>query len=498
MKNLAFIILILMGTVVPTVAQESAVASKRLNFAYTHGSPDYVDLSSLGANVFPAGIDNQMVKARNLKSFVVNFRGWRLLDEYIVDPEFFWELDPIALKGKIRTVNYEKISKYPSLAKRYKAIKPVGVNYIVCVDLNSIDQDGDGAASSFRPHQVCFRAQSYQMFWGPSRSGRAASYPGALLGWKEGISTASLASRFLVSDNSDVNRLKNIVSKFRSVAKYSGSPTNTWLDIRWPDEAIDQIYEDFEEYEKKGKDLEKEYKEAKEEPKAAKRSHPLAADDEMARPYESAIKTAVEFRDDTGVGLKTPSGRIIFSSKEYEWANGFNAEKSIFLFSLNNPAGDASRRAKHLRKASGRLMKINNHDEFWDVIRHDDLKDYYGPYKYHPSKGLVPPGSFSLLVDLPGSTVYKSRVCEDKPEPVDPEDLAQLQNYETKRIKDWEEEQRKKQAEAARTGKVILEYGFGGDRWRFEYRQGLRIIVDSKFKVIREQSVLIPFQGAKC
>ena len=140
-------------------------------------------------------------------------------------------------------------------------------------------------------------------------------------------------------------------------------------------------------------------------------------------------------------------------------------------------------------------MKFGSYDEFWDVIRH---ADYYAYDKYHPDKGLVPSGSFSVLVDLPGATIYNSRVCSDKPEPVDLEDLEQLKNYETKRIKDWEEEQRKKQAEEARTGMRILEYGFGGDRWRFEYRQGLRIIVDSKFKVIREQPVLVPFRGAKC
>ena len=238
MKKLVCLFLILLGTGLSVAAQDSGVTSKRLNFAYVHGNPDYVDLSSTGTKVFPAVVDNAMVKAKNLKSFAANFRGWRLLDEYIVDPEFFWELDPVALKGNVRTVNYEKISKYPSLAKRYKAIRPVGVNYIVCANLYSTVEL---AVATLATHQVCFRAQSYQMFWGASRSGRAASYPGALLGWKEGISTAPVATRFTAADTSDVNRLKALVSRFESVSAYSLRPANTWLDIRWPDEAIDQM-----------------------------------------------------------------------------------------------------------------------------------------------------------------------------------------------------------------------------------------------------------------
>jgi hypothetical protein len=98
MKKFISFFIVLLAISVCVDAQDSGVTSKRLNFAYVHGNPDYVDLSSLGGNVFPAVVNEPMVKAKNLKSFAANFRGWRLLDEYIVDPEFFWELDPIALK----------------------------------------------------------------------------------------------------------------------------------------------------------------------------------------------------------------------------------------------------------------------------------------------------------------------------------------------------------------------------------------------------------------
>ena len=391
MKKLVSLFLILLGTGLSVTGQDSGVTSKRLNFAYVHGNPDYVDLSSLGPNVFQAGVNEPMVKAKNLKSFAANFRGWRLVDEYIVDPEFFWELDPISLKRKIRTENYEKISKYPSLAKRYKAIKPVGVNYIVCVDLDSIEEFESGPAARWVNHQVCFRAQSYQMFWGASRSGRPASYPGALLGWKEGVSTASLASRFHATDNSDVNRLKNIVSKFRSVAKYSGSPTNTWLDIRWPDDAIDKIYDDFEEYEKEGKDLEKEYKEAKEEPKTAKRAQPLAVDDEMAQPFEAAPKFANVFNENGKSGLITATGKKVYISPNNFVPERLTNDGRFFKVSAAKAYGSYMMNYQVVN-AAGRVVKIDGHPGFANIWRNGD-------------------GIITAYVDTGGPIAYKTVRC---------------------------------------------------------------------------------------
>ena len=465
MNKLAVLALLLLGTLASASAQ-SGVTSKRLNFAYTHGNPDYVDLSSLGGNVFTAGIDNQMVKARNLKSFAVNFRGWRLMDEYIVDPEFFWELDPIALKGKIRTVNYEKISKYPSLEKRYKAIKPVGVNYIVCVDLNSTDQDGDAAASSFRPHQVCFRAQSYQMFWGPSRSGRAASYPGALLGWKEGVSTASLAGRFLASDNSDVNRLKNIVSKFRSVAKYSGSPTNTWLDIRWPDGAIDKIYEDFEEYEKEGKDLEKEYKEAKEEPKTAKRLQPLAADDEMAEPFEDVPKSAKVFTENRLAGLITSNGKKIFTKTvPYPLSDA----GTFFIVGIENKGLDPDQMHNRIQvlNAAGKAVKIDGHAEMLSIRRNPD--GTYTAYIYN--------GAQIAYRTIKCYDMYFSSLARYEADYLTREGLSAIQERDRQPSKPAP-------APTSVPGRNVVEVSIAGDPVNFEFYPVLEYRLDAKLKVV--------------
>lgn len=451
MKKFAVVFVFLVGTLASASAQ-TGVTSKRLNFAYTYGSPDYVDLSPVGANVFQAVVDNQMVKARNLKSFAVNFRGWRLMDEYIVDPEFVWELDPIALKGEIRTVNYERISKYPSLAKRYKAIKPIGVNYIVCVDLDSTDADEAGPTARWAPHKVCFRAQSYQMFWGASRSGRAASYPGALLGWKEGVSTASLASRFHATDNSDVNRLKNIVSKFRSVAKYSGSPTNTWLDVRWPDDAIDKIYDDFEEYEKEGKDLEKEYKEAKEEPKVAKRAQPLAADDEMGQPFEDVPKTAKTFYEKgiDSVGLVTPKGKKVFISDKHRGGGALDEKGSIFAFELRDY--NVPNRI-HLIRAAGKRVKIDGHSAVMNVEKRAD-------------------GLFEVYVDNGGAEVYKTDKCySDLKSSMGAQMFARLQQKDREPLKPLP------------PGNPNAVY-FGFSEYHYVYKTVLQYVVDSKFKVV--------------
>jgi hypothetical protein len=389
MLKFSLLVLIFAATGAPALSQlAEAVSSKRLNFAYTFGNPDYVDLSSVGANVFAAKVDNQMANARNLKSFAINYRGWRLLDEFIVDPEFFWELDPTALKGRSRTVSYEKIAKYPSLVKRYKAIKPVGVNYIVCVNLYSTVEFG---VSTLGTHQVCFRAQSYQMFWSPSRSGRAASYPGALLGWKEGISTAPVATRFTARDTSDVERLKSLVSRFERVSAYSSPGANTWLDIRWPDEAIDQIYEDFEEYEKEGKDLEKEYKEAKEEPKVAKRAQPLVADDEMAQPFEAVPKFANVFNENGKSGLITATGKKVYISPNNFVPEPLTNDGRFFKVSGAKAHGSYMMNYQVVN-AAGRVVKIDGHPGFANIWRNGD-------------------GIITAYVDTGGPVAYKTVRC---------------------------------------------------------------------------------------
>lgn len=394
MKKLFFLALLLIGTSAHTSAQlAEAVSSKRLNFAYTFGNPDYVDLSSVGPNIFAAGVDNQMVKARNLKSFAVNFRGWRLLDEFIVDPEFFWELDPIALKGKIRTVNYDKIAKYPSLAKRYKAIKPTGVNFVVCVNISWIAEFESIAAAKAASDDVCFRAQSYQMFWGASRSGRPATYPGALLGWYEGISLSG-PNGFNDTGKSQVPTMKQIVSKFSRVGPSSGktsvSKANTYLDIRWPDDAIDKIYDDFEEYEKEGKDLEKEYKEAKEEPKVAKRAQALTADDEMAQPFEDVPKTAKIVYEKAFIYLVTPKGKKVFSSDKH-WGDALGGDGRFFELRLKD--NSTNKNSREIVNAAGKRLTVDGHSAFALIHKTEDGSGY------------------TLYVDTGGPDVYRTQKC---------------------------------------------------------------------------------------
>lgn len=57
------------------------------------------------------------------------------MGDYTFNPSFYYEIDRTKLVGKTRTVYFGKISKYPDLAKRYKATRPSSVNFIVRAEL---------------------------------------------------------------------------------------------------------------------------------------------------------------------------------------------------------------------------------------------------------------------------------------------------------------------------------------------------------------------------
>jgi len=419
MIKIVLIPFFLVVTTAPAFAQlADAVSSKRLNFAYTYGKVDYVDLGKVAPNVsvvyFGRIYDprERTRPMRNLDSFALNFRGWVLLDEYIVDPEFYWELNPSFLDGKTKRVEFVKISKYPSLVKRYKAIQPTSVNYIVCVELESTEDVLVQPSSTWLRKDVCFRALGYQMLWGGSRNGNDKTYPGALLGLTEGVSTDfNEIRRFTPQDITNIPATRNFLRHFRKVTPLIGRQ-NTWLDIKWPDDAIDQIAEDFEKYEKEGKDLEKEYKEAKEEPKTAKRVQPLAADDEMAKPFEEAVKTAQTFDEGGVVGLVSPKGRKTFSSSEHQRGSKLDDKGRFFLFGLKTVNG------RQVINAAGRPIKIDGNTVLTGhIYRNDD-------------------GTYSYFVDNGGSEVYKSRKCYFyKSQPFTEEEFAEFKRRDAEPLR---------------------------------------------------------------
>jgi hypothetical protein len=229
--------------------------------------------------------------------------------------------------------------------------------------------------------------------------------------------------------------------------------TNTWLDLRWPDEAIDQIYEDFEEYEKKGKDLEKEYKEAKEEPKVAKRAQPLAAGDEMAQPFEDVPKTAKTFydKDKDSVGLVTPKGKKVFTSDKHGGGTALDEKGSIFTFGLRDY--NLPNRIQ-LINAAGRTVKIDGHEAVMDIKKSAD--------------GLT----YIVFVDNGGGEVYRTVKCyENGGGPYTSEEFTALQSRDRAPLKPLP------------PGNPNAVY-FGFSQYHYVYKTVIRYVVDSKFKTV--------------
>ena len=448
---------------------QSVVAGKRLNIAYTQGTVDYVDLEKVNhkapAKVFGYYNDPRARSRpnRNMESFALNFRGWVLLDEYIIDPEFYWELDPRVLYGKTKTVDFSKIAKYPSLVKRYKAIRPYSVNYIVCAEIESTNDLQVKPTSVWFWQTICFRALGYQVLWGDSRNGRDRTYPQALLGWTEGVSTDfSIERRFTKSDATDVKAIRKFLKNYRNV-RMIYDRNNTWLDIRWPDDAIDKIAEDFEKYEKEGKDLEKEYKEAKEEPKTAKRVQPVAPDSELAQPFEPEAKTATVFNDKTSVGLVSPTGRKVFTSDKHSSARSLDKEGRFFEFLLKSNQGSFDENIVdgsignrvQIYNAAGKVLKVEGYDAVNRIFPKDD-------------------GTSNIYIDTGGSETYRTVRCyypEDDLYHLSPDGFASLRADDQAPLPPLG---------ASRGGGLSLDFA----RYHFIYKNALRVVVDSNYKVI--------------
>jgi len=470
-RPMSYLIAILAFSQIGFGQSQSVVAGKRLNIAYTQGTVDYVDLEKVNhkapAKVFGYYNDPRARSRpnRNMESFALNFRGWVLLDEYIVDPEFYWELDPRYLHGKNKTVDFSKIAKYPSLVKRYKAIQPSSVNYIVCAEIESTNDVQVKAASVWSWQRICFRALGYQVLWGDSRNGKDKTYPQALLGWTEGVSTDFPTERgFTKRDLTDVKAIRNFLKNHRNV-RMVYDHNNTWLDIRWPDDAIDKIADDFEKYEKEDKDLEKEYKEAKEEPNTAKRVQPIIPDSELAQPFEPAAKTATVFYDKTSaeLGLVSPTGRKVFTSNKHSSGKSLDKEGRYFEFQLRsnqdsfdeNIIGGSIGNRVQIYNAAGKVIKIEGYNAFNRIFPKDD-------------------GTSNIYIDTGGAETYRTVRCyypEDDLYHLSPDGFASLRADDQAPLPPLG---------ASRGGGLSL----GFSRYHFIYKNALRVVVDSNYKVL--------------
>ncbi len=203
----------------------------------------------------------------NLSSAVLRFRAWDILGDLVLHPTFIWSINQSSLTGRKHTVMYNQISKYPDLAKWYNNIKPSGFRAIVGMGLNPSDKYAGGAFAWFKliDNDVLMET-----------SGRSPySVPTAPINWGErmiistynGPDGVSFVKDFSAFTNASKEHTQTMLKKLRqtvSVAQFAwtridqGQARKTTSDhaqtaiieLKWPLDDIDAIYERFLKYER--------------------------------------------------------------------------------------------------------------------------------------------------------------------------------------------------------------------------------------------------------
>lgn len=318
------------------------------------GNADYLDLSE--KKVLPASTAFTFGE-RNLQSFVVGYKAWNLLGDFVYNPSFYYEIDQTKLRGKTQTVEFDKISKYPDLAKRYQAMRPSSVNFVITADL--ITTDG-------KSKTVYFKVSDNALGYTDSRSGRNVQSPisPASGKWKHvfSVQPTVASSTFTDADYSDEKELKELLKNFRELSPCSvgcRGGVRVSFDIKWPDDAIDEISRLYDQYEKENKKIDDELRAIKEADKLVK---PVAAynkDDEMSAPFEEEAKSAEVFKEGDTVGLRA-KGKVVFTSSAYSSAEPIDAEKKLFKFSSREGG-------LHLYDAKGKRLSVGGKSSFSSI-----------------------------------------------------------------------------------------------------------------------------------
>lgn len=340
-KLCLFLIFSCLVCFIPAFAQSSNV--QMIDVYIKYGNVVYLDLS--GKNV---ALTDQ--KVQNLESFVIGYRSWALVGEYVYNPSFYYSVNSSSLKGKQHWVNYQTISKYPDLAKRYKAIRPLSVN----AKIPGVIKTQNGVS-----HLVWFKISNNDLVYFESRSSKNYKVPTSPLKWKDAISLMTDSEiRFSANDYTDEEKLKEIWKNFKSfeVANIGFS-----LNVKWDEEAIDEIYNLYEKYEKENKKIDDELKNLKESDKKTDPSLAYNKNDEMALPVEIQPHSAEVFKESKTVGLRA-KGKVVFSSEDYYGATALNEKNTLFAFSLKNGG-------YHLLNTKGKPITIDGSTTFARIVK---------------------------------------------------------------------------------------------------------------------------------
>ena len=356
---------------------------RQVNIAFTYGvpGPDYVAPEKEGAQIYEARIPHYTY-AKNFKSFAIQYKCWSLMGDFALKPEFYWELDPILLKGKTREVSFHRISKYPSLVKRYNAIRPSSVNFLIYVEFDWVDPlKGIKTGPKWTTKRIGFKVKDINLGYQGSRSAKNITTPTTLLHWKDGVTTEVSTVAFTPRDRTDEEKVKNILKEYTKYYSALDSGPNLFIDVKWPEEVIDQIAIDYDKYEKEGKDLDKQYDDLKQTPRVLKKIDPNA---DMSLPFEDVPKTAEPFQRGNVVGLRS-KGKTVFESREHFAAEKLDSDGSFFAMRLKDSSEFSAN--TQIISAAGKIVTVGGYtrfisvtkgtapDTYWVVVNDDPNRD---------------------------------------------------------------------------------------------------------------------------
>ena len=178
---------------------------------------------------------------RNLKSAVIEYRGWAVGESYTYTARFWWELDMLRLKTPKRHIPFDDIRKYPDLVERYKAIAPTRVSYTI---------DGVFWRDNGGVYSVHLRAAEHAVVFGAAGATHLPRVPFVPTEWVHAMSSQfGETGRYGSADTTKVAEMARILPHTTGINSWHTQPLIT-LHVEWPDAEIEEIGRLYDLYER--------------------------------------------------------------------------------------------------------------------------------------------------------------------------------------------------------------------------------------------------------
>lgn len=178
---------------------------------------------------------------RNLKSAVIEYRGWAVGENYAYTARFWWELDMLRLKTPKRHIVFDEIRKYPDLVERYKAVAPTRVSYTI---------DGAFWRDNGAEYSVHLRAAEQAVVFGASGATQLPRVPFVPTEWVHAMSSQfGEGGRYGSADKTNVAEMARILPHTTGINSWHTQPLIT-LSVEWPDADIEEIGRLYDLYER--------------------------------------------------------------------------------------------------------------------------------------------------------------------------------------------------------------------------------------------------------